>query len=105
MNGSTFALQIMRGTAEGLNYSLGDMSLEIVEQVEEGDRVATAFLIRAIHERPFDGQPATHRSVALQGFVIDRFEQGKIIESRMLLDLIGLSRQVAAFGSTTAPPQ
>lgn len=99
MNGSDFALQIMRGTASGLHFSFGDLGVDIGEQVAEADLVATRFTFRGIHERPFNDQPATNLPVELGGFVIDRFEDGRVIESRMLLDVWGLSQRTAAAGA------
>jgi predicted ester cyclase len=103
INGSGFALQIMRGTAEGLAYSFADLELEIVAQVEEGDRVATAFSIRGRHVQPFNAQPATGQVVTLDGFVIDRFDAGRIVDSTMMLDVLSLSRRVAS-GAAARPP-
>jgi len=99
VNGAPFALQIMRGTAEGLHYSFADLNLEVREQIEEPGRVATLFVIHGRHERPFDAQAATHEPIDLDGFVIDHFRDDKIVESTMILDVWGLSRRVAAAGA------
>ena len=99
LNGSGFALQIMRGTSNGLHFSFGDLSLEVGEQVAEANLVATRFTFRGIHERPFNDQPATNLPVELGGIAIDRFEQGRVAESRMLLDVWGLSQRTAAAGA------
>jgi len=96
INGSDLAVEIMRGTARGLHFSFGDLSLDIGEQVAEADRVATRFTFRGVHERPFNDQPATSLPVELGGFVMDRFENGRVVESRMLLDVWGLSQRTAA---------
>jgi predicted ester cyclase len=96
INGSGFALQIMRGAAHGLHFSFSDLELEISQQVAEGDWVATRFALHGVHERPFNDQPATHAPVELNGFVMDRFRAGRVAESRMLLDVWGLSRSTAA---------
>ena len=98
MNGSDFALQILRGTSGGLHFSFGDLSVDVSEQVAEANLVATHFTFRGIHERPFNDQPATNLPVELGGFAIDRFEDGRIAESRMLLDVWGLSQRTAAAG-------
>lgn len=99
LNGSDLALQIMRGTAEGLNFSFADLKLTIREQIAEPQRVATAFVLEGRHERPFNDQPATHLRLEIDGFAFDRFEGGKIIESRLFLDVWGSSRRAAAAGA------
>ena len=96
INGSRLALEIMRGTADGLHHSFSDLRLEITEQIAEADSVATRFVIHGIHERPFNNQPATAKPVRLDGFVFDHLSDGRILESRMLLDVWGLSQRVAA---------
>jgi predicted ester cyclase len=99
INGSSLGLQIMRGTADGLNYSFAELTLRIVDQVAEPDHVATLFVLEGRHQRPFNDQPATNRRIELDGFVIDRFRDHKIVESRMILDVWGLSRRAAAAGA------
>ena len=102
LNGSVLALQIMRGTADGLHFAFSDLALEVLNQVAEGDQVATRFVLRARHDGPFEGMAPTDRTVALQGYAFDRFDaQGRVVEAHMLLDLIGLSRQL---GTQAAQP-
>ncbi len=95
-NGSDLSQQIMRGTADGLNYSFADLELHVVDQVAEPNHIATFFVLSGRHERPFNDQPATHERVQLDGFVIDNFRDHKIVASRMVLDVWGLSRRTAA---------
>lgn len=95
LNGSTLALQIMRGTSEGLHFALAGIAIEVLTQVEEGDRVATHFRILGRHEGAFEGIAPTHRDVAMDGYVFDRFAGERVVDSRMILDLVGLSRQLA----------
>jgi predicted ester cyclase len=96
INGSDLALQIMRGTAEGLNYSFADLELSIDEQVAEPSRVATSFFLEGRHEQAFNDLPATHERLRIDGFAFDRLEGGKIIESRLFLDVWGLSQRASA---------
>lgn len=95
LNGSEMALQIMRGTAEGLNFSFADLTLTIREQIAEPDRVATAFVLEGRHERAFNDQPPTHQRVEIDGYAFDRFAGGKVVESTLFLDVWGLSRRAA----------
>jgi predicted ester cyclase len=102
INGSDLALQIMRGTAEGLNFSFADLTLTIREQVAEPQRVATVFVLEGRHERPFNDQPPTHQRLEIDGFAFDRFEGGKIVESRLFLDVWGLSGRAAGAAAAAA---
>jgi predicted ester cyclase len=95
LNGSDLALQIMRGTAEGLNFSFADLTLTIREQIAEPHRVATAFVLEGRHERAFNDQPPTHQRVEIEGYAFDRFEGGKVVESKLFIDVWGLSQRAA----------
>ena len=98
LNGSEMALQIMRGTAEGLNFSFSDLELTIREQIAEPHRVATAFVLEGRHERPFNDQPPTHQRLEIDGYAFDRIEDGKVVESRLFID-VGNLRQRAALAT------
>ena len=95
LNDSDLALQIMRGTAEGLNFSFADLKLSIREQIAEPHRVATAFVLEGRHERAFNDQPPTHRRLEIDGYAFDRFEGGKVVESRLFIDVSNLSQRAA----------
>ena len=95
LNGSDLALQIMRGTAEGLNFSFAGLTLSIREQIAEPNRVATAFVLEGRHEREFNGEAPTHQRVALDGYAFDRFERGKVVESRLFVDVSRLRQRAA----------
>ena len=95
LNGSDLALQIMRGTAEGLNFSFADLTLTIREQIAEPHHVATAFVLEGRHERAFNEQPPTHQRLEIDGYAFDRFEGGKVVESRLFIDVWGLSQRAA----------
>ena len=64
-----------------------DMSIEIQQQVSEGDRVVTQMLTRAIH-RP------SKRPVKLATIRIDRIADGKIAEHWSVADMAGLMQQL-----------
>ena len=95
LNGSDLALQIMRGTAEGLNFSFADLTLTIREQIGEPHRVATAFVLEGRHERAFNEQLPTHQRLEIEGYAFDRFEGGKVVESKLFIDVWGLSQRAA----------
>ncbi len=101
LNGSDLALQIMRGTAEGLNFSFTGLTLSIREQIAEPNRVATAFVLEGRHERALNDQPPTHRRLEIDGYAFDRFEGGKVVESRLFIDVSSLSQR----GALAAQPQ
>ncbi len=50
-------------------------------QIAEGDLVASRFQFTATNTGEYLGQPPTERQVRWMGIEIDRFENGKIVES------------------------
>jgi steroid delta-isomerase-like uncharacterized protein len=93
---------------EGLKAILGvlwsafpDMHWIVKEMVAEGEKVVTRFVWTGTHRGTFLGIPATGRSVGVKGVVIDRLEDGKMAESCILMDTMGLMQQL---GVLPAPP-
>ena len=73
-----------------------DLRLEVEDQVAEGDRVASRFVLRGTHHGPFLGVAPTGRPVAVAGVSIDRLAGGRLAESWISLDALGLLRQIGA---------
>jgi steroid delta-isomerase-like uncharacterized protein len=78
-----------------------DMRWVVNEMVAEGDKVVTRFAWTGTHRGTFMWIPPTGRSVEVKGVVIDRLEQGKMADSRILMDTMGLMQQL---GAIPAPP-
>ena len=73
-----------------------DLRLAVEDQVAEGDRVASRFVLRGTHDGPFLGVVPTGRPVAVAGVSIDRLAGGRLAESWLSLDALGLLRQIGA---------
>jgi steroid delta-isomerase-like uncharacterized protein len=84
----------LKDVLRGLKAAFPDMHWTIEEQIAEGDRVLTRFEWTGNHSGPFLGVPATHRLVKVWGMVIDRFESGKIKDTRIIMDTLGLMVQL-----------
>lgn len=78
-----------------------DMHWIVEEQIAEGDKVMTRFEWTGTHQAEFFGVPATGRPVRVWGVVIDRLESGKIKDTRIIMDSLGLLMQLGTF----PPPQ
>ena len=74
-----------------------DMHWTVEEQISEGDKVATRFEWTGTHRGEFLGVPATGRPVKVWGIVIDRFDGGKIKDTRIIMDTLGLMAQLGVF--------
>ena len=85
----------------GMRDAFPDLVFSIHEQVTDGDRVASRFEWTGTHRAAFFGIPATGRPVRVWGFVFDRLVDGRIKETRILMDTLGLMSQLGVF----PPPQ
>ena len=85
----------------GMRTAFPDMHWTIAEQVAEDDKVVTRFTWTGTHRDTFLGVPATGKPVEVKGVVIDRLEAGKMADSRILMDTLGLLQQL---GVIPAPP-
>lgn len=89
-------LEGLKDVLRGMRTAFPDLAFPILEQVTEGDKVVSRFEWTGTHKAPFLGVPATGRSVRVWGIVIDRLEQGRIKDTRILMDIFGLMMQLGA---------
>lgn len=90
------ALRAYHAAFTGQFAAFSDVRIEIVQQVGEGDRVATQLLTHARQVADFAGVPATGRTVALATIRIDRFDGPLIAEHWSVADLAGVLAQLQA---------
>ena len=79
-----------------------DIVFSIQEQITEGNKVASRFEWTGTHKGEFLGIPATERHVRVWGIVIDRLENGRIKDTRIIMDTLGLMTQLGALPSSPA---
>ena len=87
---------------ERLPSIFGDPNVQIEEEIAEGDKVLSRFEWKGTHRGTFLGVPATDRPVTVWGMVIDRFEAGKIKDTRIIMDTLGLMMQLGAIPAPKA---
>jgi steroid delta-isomerase-like uncharacterized protein len=71
-----------------------DQKWTIEELIAEGDKVVNRFTWHGTHQGDFLGIPPTGNQVEVKGVVIDRFADGKIADTRILMDNLGLMQQL-----------
>jgi steroid delta-isomerase-like uncharacterized protein len=76
-----------------------DMHWAIEEQIAEGDKVMTRFTWTGTHQGAFMGIPATGKLVKVKGVVIDRVVDGWMVDSRILMDSMGMLQQLGVLPS------
>jgi predicted ester cyclase len=80
----------------GFLLAFPDMAWTIHEQIAEGDNVVSRFTWTGTHRGEFLGIPATGRRATVWGVVIDVVRGGKMVESRITMDTVGLLQQLGA---------
>jgi steroid delta-isomerase-like uncharacterized protein len=88
---------------EGLRDAVGmflaafpDLQWRTDEQVAEGDTVVSRFTWTGTQRGAFLGVPPTGRRVQVWGVVIDVVRDGVFVESRIIMDTLGLMQQLGA---------
>jgi steroid delta-isomerase-like uncharacterized protein len=87
---------------EQFGAAFSNAHFDIEALVAEGDQVAMRYVYHGTHTGPFNGIPATGKSFAASGINLLRLENGKIAESHVQFDLLGLMQQL---GVIPAPAQ
>jgi predicted ester cyclase len=73
-----------------------DLAFEVVDQVAEGDRVASRFVLTGSNRG---------RTVRMWGIVISRFRDGRIVEDWSAFDSLELVRQLGLVRTALAAPR
>jgi steroid delta-isomerase-like uncharacterized protein len=87
----------LKDVLSGFRAAFPDMRWSVEEQIEEGDKVVSRFVWSGTHRAEFLGVPATGRRVSVWGIAIDRFVDGKIKDTRIIMDALGLMAQMGVF--------
>lgn len=86
----------LKDVLRGMLAGFPDMHFAVKEQISEGDKVLSRFEWTGTHRGAFLGVPATGHPVKVWGMVIDRLVDGRIKETRILMDTLGLMMQLGA---------
>ena len=93
----------LKDALRAMRAGFPDIVFSIQEQIAEGDKVASRFEWSGTHKGEFLGVPATGRPVHVWGIVIDRLEDGRIKDTRIIMDALGLMAQLGALPSSATP--
>jgi steroid delta-isomerase-like uncharacterized protein len=95
-------LEGLKDVLRSMRSAFPDLNFAISEQIAEGDKVASRFEWVGTHKNEFLGVPATGRQVRVWGIVIDRLQEGRIKDTRIIMDTLGLMVQMGVFPSPPA---
>ena len=97
MPGQGPGLEGLKDVIRAMRTGFPDIVFSVQEQIAEHDKVASRFEWTGTHEGEFLGIPATGRSVRVWGIVIDRLQEGRIKDTRIIMDTLGLMMQLGVF--------
>ena len=78
----------------GMFAGFPDLHWTLHDTLVEGDRVMTLSTWTGTHDGEFMGIPATGRSVSVESWTIDRYRDGQLTESRIIMDVAGMLGQL-----------
>jgi steroid delta-isomerase-like uncharacterized protein len=82
-----------RRQVERFLTGLPDLHFEVDDTITEKDKLVVYWTITGTHRGEFLGVPPTSRKVAFSGITINQIRDGKIIESTVIWDGLGLLEQ------------
>ena len=71
-----------------------DLRFTVDDIVSEKDKVAVSWTISGTQKREFRGIPATNKEVSVDGITINHVANGKIIDSCVSMDYLGMMQQL-----------
>ncbi|MGC5168789.1 ester cyclase [Luteimicrobium sp. DT211] len=78
----------------GMVAGFPDMHWDVLDTLVEGDRIMSLSTWTGTHDGEFMGIPPTGRTVSVEAWTIDRYRDGRLVESRILMDVTGLLGQL-----------
>lgn len=82
-----------RRQVERFLAGLPDLKFVVDDTVSEGDKLVVYWTITGTHRGEFLGVPPTNKRVAFTGITINQIADGKILESTVIWDGLGLMKQ------------
>ena len=86
----------VRRYIEEFRDAFPDMRLSVEDQVAEADKVVSRWTARGTHRGAFMGVAASGNRLEMEGMSIDRFSEGRFVESWESYDALGMMRQIGA---------
>ena len=73
-----------------------NLKITIEEIIAEGDKVCARAITRGTHKGTLFGLPASGKSVAMTGLTMVTIRDGRLVESWVKNDVMGLMKQLGA---------
>ena len=94
----------LKAFIQAFRNAFPDMHIRIDDFFASGDRSCAQFTFRGTHKEDFMGIPATNKAVKVQGVVMSRFRDNKIVEEWELLDNLTFFQQLGVVPDLSSLP-
>lgn len=84
----------LAGALAGMFAGFPDLHWTLRDTVVQGDRITTLSTWTGTHVGEFLGVPATGRRVSVEAWTMDRYRDGQLVESRIIMDVAGMLHQL-----------
>ncbi len=71
-----------------------DLRITIEDTVSEDDKLVISWNVSGTHKGDLRGTPPTNKKMSIEGITISRHANGKILESRVSWDALGMMQQL-----------
>ena len=95
-SGEVRGSETIKGEIEYFRNAVPDRTYTIEDQIAEGDKVVTCYTVSGTHQGEFFGVGATGEWIMMSGIMVDRLEDGKMVEEWPEYDLLGVMQQLGA---------
>ena len=90
----TLSVDGFKQMVTGLLAAFPDLHFTIEDQIVAGDKVSTRWTADGTNTGPFGDVPATGRRVHVDGLILDRLENGRVVERWEQWDQMAMMRQL-----------
>jgi predicted ester cyclase len=88
--------QGFKNQIQGYLAAFPDGRVTVDEQIAEGDAIATRWTGRGTHQGDLMGIAPTGKQVTVSGLTLEKYENGKLVESWTNWDTLGMLQQIGA---------
>jgi steroid delta-isomerase-like uncharacterized protein len=92
----------LAGVLAAMFAAFPDLRWTLMDTIAEDDRIMTLSMWTGTHRGPFMGIPATGRTVSVESWTLDRYREGRLAESRIIMDVAGLLTQLGVIPAAAA---
>ena len=95
-SGEVRGSETIKGEIEYFRNAVPDLTYTVEDQIAEGDKVVTRYTVSGTHQGEFFGVAPTGKRITMSGIMVDRLEDGKMVEEWPEYDLLGVMQQLGA---------